>query len=159
MSLLIRKMRDGDLDAVVDLQWALNLFENGISGDRVTERAEAASCVAYNLAQISQHGGATLVAEIDGGVVGCLSLLFAEGQVFVHPARRRHGYIQDIVVAEAWRGQNIAQALMAEAERLTRQEGLRSLALGMLTGNDRAERAYRRFGFAPHAVEMVKPLD
>ena len=41
MPLLIRKMRDGDLDAVIDLQWALNLFENDISADRVVERAEA----------------------------------------------------------------------------------------------------------------------
>jgi ribosomal protein S18 acetylase RimI-like enzyme len=48
---------------------------------------------------------------------------------------------------------------MAEAERLTRQEGLRSLTLSVLAGNDRAERAYRRFGFEPHAVEMIKALD
>ena len=159
MPLLIRKMRDGDLDAVIDLQWALNLFENDISADRVVERAEAETCVAFNLEQIRLHGGATLIAESDARVVGCLSLAFAEGHVFVRRDRRRHGYIQDIVVAEGWRGQNIAQALMAEAESLTRAEGLRSLTLSVLAGNDRAERAYRRFGFAPHAVEMIKALD
>jgi GNAT superfamily N-acetyltransferase len=159
MSLLIRKMRDGDLDTVIDLQWALNLFENGLSGDRVVGRADAEACVTFNLEQIRLHGGAILIAEIDARIVGCLSLAFAEGHVFVRQELRRHGYIQDIVVTEGWRGQNIAQALMAEAERLTRQEGLRSLSLNVLAGNDRAERAYRRFGFAPHAVEMIKALD
>jgi ribosomal protein S18 acetylase RimI-like enzyme len=159
MPLLIRKMQDSELDVVIDLQWALNLFENDISGDRVIERAEAETCVAFNLEQIRLHGGATLVAEIDAKIVGCLSLAFAEGHVFVRQDRRRHGYIQDIVVTEGWRGQNIAQALMAEATRLTRQEGLRSLTLSVLAGNDRAERAYKRFGFAPRAIEMIKILD
>lgn len=156
MPLSIRRMHDGDLDAIIDLQWALNLFENDISGDRVLDRADAEACVAFNLAQIQQYGGAVLMAEIDAKVVGSLSLVFAEGHPFVHVDRRRHGYIQDIVVAEGWRGQNIAQALMSEAERLTLQEGLTTLKLSVLSGNERAERAYRRFGFMPHAAEMMK---
>ncbi len=151
-------MHDADLDAVIDLQWALNLFENEISGDRVIARAGAQACVASNLEQIRLHGGATFVAEIDAKIVGYLSLAFAEGPVFVRPELRRHGYIQDIVIAEGWRGKRIAQALMAEAERMTREAGLSTLTLFMLAGNEPADRAYRRFGFAPHAVEMIKVL-
>jgi ribosomal protein S18 acetylase RimI-like enzyme len=158
MTLQIRPMHEGDLEAIIDLQWTLNRFENDISGDRVMDRASAETCIHFNLEQIRLHGGTALVAEIEGIVVGSLSLAFAEGPVFVRPDLRRHGYIQDIVIAEGWRGKNIAQALMTEAERVTRQAGLSSLRLFMLVGNERADRAYRRFGFTSHALEMTKEL-
>jgi GNAT superfamily N-acetyltransferase len=49
--------------------------------------------------------------------------------------------------------------LLAEAERLTRAEGLRRLTIGALAANDRAERTYRAFGFDPYVSILVKALD
>jgi GNAT superfamily N-acetyltransferase len=154
----IRHMRDSDREDIIDLQWALNLFEDAVSNDRVTDRASAAACVDSNLSQTCTLGGATLLAESDGRTIGYLSLCFAISGNFVRPERRRHGYIQDIVVQPELRGQGIAQLLLREAERITRAEGLATLSLGMLAGNDTAERAYKRFGFTPHSVTMVKEL-
>jgi GNAT superfamily N-acetyltransferase len=152
----VRQMREGDLEAIIALQWALNLFENEISGDRATDRQSAAACVAGNLEQSRREGGATLVAEIDDQVIGYLSLAFADWDIFIREDVRRHGYVQDIVVAADHRGQGVAQALLGEAERVTRDAGLKALGLGVLAANRRAERAYRRFGFTPQTVEMVK---
>jgi ribosomal protein S18 acetylase RimI-like enzyme len=156
MAISIRTMQDSDREAIIDLQWELNLFENAISHDRVMDRESARLCVEDNLANTKRDGGATLVAVQDTQVIGYLSLVFKVGESFVHPAKRSHGYIQDIVVRAGHRGGGVAQTLMAEAERITRAAGLPGMALGMLMGNDVAERAYRRFGFAPHAIEMVK---
>ena len=149
-------MRDDDREAGIDLQWALNLFVDAVSKDRVTDRASAALCVDDNLAHTAHDGGATLVAEKAGHVVGYLSLAFKAGESFVHPAKRSHGYVQDIVVCAEERGGGIAQMLLAEAERITRDAGLSGLSLSMLVGNDTAERAYTRFGFKHHAVKMLK---
>jgi ribosomal protein S18 acetylase RimI-like enzyme len=155
-SVNIRPMCHADLEAIIDLQWQLNLFEDAVSHDRVTDRESARDCVAHNLANIQREGGATLVAETTGKIVGYLSLAFKQGEPFVHPHKRNHGYVQDIVVLAEHRGSGVAQLLLSEAERITRAAGLSGMALGMLVGNDTAERAYRRFGFAPHAVEMLK---
>ncbi|MFI5011911.1 MAG: GNAT family N-acetyltransferase [Hyphomicrobiales bacterium] len=57
------------------------------------------------------------------------------------------------------RGRGVGQCLLAEAERLTRDKGLKRLAIGVLCGNDGALEAYRRFGFERHATEMLKALD
>jgi GNAT superfamily N-acetyltransferase len=159
IDILIRPMRDGDMDAIIDLQWALNLFEDAISHDRVTDREGARLCVEENIAEVKQHGGALIVAESDGAVIGCLALAFAEAEAYVHPEKRRHGYVRDIVVSEHHRGGGVAQLLLAEAERLSRAAGLSGMALGMLVGNATAERAYLRFGFRPHATEMIKRFD
>jgi GNAT superfamily N-acetyltransferase len=152
----IRPLQDADHEKVIDLQWALNLFEDQVSHDRVKTREEAAACHAANMANIAERGGSTIVAETNGRVVGYLSLVFNEGEAFVDPAKRSHGYVQDVVVAENVRGQGISQLLLAEAERLSRAANLSGLALGMLVGNDTAERAYRRFGMHPHSIEMIK---
>jgi ribosomal protein S18 acetylase RimI-like enzyme len=149
-------MQAADLDAVIDLQWQLNLFEDALSHDRVTDRESARICVLDNLANTERDGGATLVAVKNSSVIGYLSLVFNTGQPFVHSSKRSHGYVQDIVVNESARGNGVAQLLLAEAERITRAAGLSGIALGMLVGNDTAERAYTRFGFTAHAVEMVK---
>ena len=158
VAVVVRPMQSGDRDAIIDLQWALNLFENAISCDRVTDRISAIACVDSNLEQTRTLGGATLVAEVNGKIVGCLSLCFAVSSNFVRPELRRHGYVQDIIVEPELRGQGIAQLLLQEAEMITRAEGLASLSLGMLSGNGIAERAYLRFGFKPESVTMVKLL-
>jgi GNAT superfamily N-acetyltransferase len=158
-SILIRPMRDGDMDAIIDLQWALNLFEEAISHDRVTDREGARLCVEENIAEAKRQGGALVVAENDGDVIGYLALAFAEAGAFVHPDKRRHGYVRDIVVSEQFRGGGVAQLLLAEAERLSRAAGLSGMGLGMLVGNATAERAYTRFGLQPLAVEMIKRFD
>jgi GNAT superfamily N-acetyltransferase len=149
-------MRDSDREAIIDLQWALNLFEDAISHDRVTDRDGARICIEENLANTERDGGATLVAESDASIIGYISLVFKTAELFVHPDKRRYGYVQDIVVAEAHRSGGVAQLLLSEAERITRESGLPAMGLGMLVGNDTAERAYKRFGLVPLAVEMIK---
>ena len=49
--------------------------------------------------------GASSSAEAEAAVVGMLGLIVQEDQVFVRADVRRHGYVCDLVVDEAWRGQ------------------------------------------------------
>jgi ribosomal protein S18 acetylase RimI-like enzyme len=71
---------------------------------------------------------------------------------------RRHGTVTDLVVHEDWRGRGIGRMLLAEAERLTRAEGLKRLVIGVLVANEKAERTYRNFGFEPYVAIMKKEL-
>jgi GNAT superfamily N-acetyltransferase len=158
-AVVIRPMRDADLPSIIDLQWALNLFEDAISHDRVTDRDGARLCVEENLAEVAEKGGAVVVAESEGAVIGYLTVTFMAGELFVHPGKRRYGYVRDIVVSERHRGGGVAQQLLAEAERISHAAGLSGMALGMLVGNATAERAYLRFGLRPHSVEMIKRFD
>ena len=74
--------------------------------------------------------------------------------------------VQDIVVHSAIRGQGVAQALLAAAQKLAIERGCCKLTLEVLSGNTVAMSAYDRFGFkhyqldprAGHAVLLQKWL-
>ena len=69
--------------------------------------------------------------------------------LLIEESVRGYGHVDDIVVAQTHRGRGVGQALLAEAERLTRERGLKRLRLSVLVGNDGALKAYERFGFGP----------
>lgn len=61
--------------------------------------------------------------------------------------------IHDIVVHSNWRGQGVAQQLMqaVQAEAVNRKAC--KITLEVLTGNAVAMKSYKRFGFAPYALD------
>lgn len=157
--LTIRAARPTDREALLEQFQGLNRFEDAITGDRATDRAGAEASLAHSERRIAESGGHQLVAEVDGAVIGHLFLIFANQAPFVHPDRRAHGYVSELFVREAVRGGGIGRALLAEAERLTRAEGLDRMLIGVVAGNDRAEQTYLRAGFAPYSRELLKKLD
>ena len=60
--------------------------------------------------------------------------------------------IHDIVVLAEHRGKGFSKALMTAAQELAVQRGCCKLTLEVLQGNERAQQAYRAFGFAAYAL-------
>jgi ribosomal protein S18 acetylase RimI-like enzyme len=147
-----------DREAAVELFLQLNRHEFAITGDRRTDRGGAEFCVEDMILAVEQ-GAVALVAEMAGSVVGLLVWAAHTNEAYMTEAAARHGSVQDIVIAEAHRGKGIGQALLAEAERLTREAGMTRLKLTVLSGNDVAVDAYGRFGFRDYARVMVKDFD
>ena len=48
--------------------------------------------------------------------------------------------------------------MLAQAEAHAQAAGCRRLHIGVLAGNDEAERIYRKSGFRSYAIEMVREL-
>ena len=147
-----------DREATVDLFLQLNRHEFAITGDRRTDRGGAEFCVEDMILAAGQ-GAVALVAEAAGSIVGLLVWVAHINEAYMAEAARRHGSVQDIVIAETHRGKGIGQALLAEAERLTREAGMTRLKLTVLSGNDVGIDAYGRFGFRDYARVMVKDFD
>lgn len=158
MKPIIRAFVEADREAAVELFLQLNRHEFAITGDRRTDRGAAEFCVEDMILAIGQ-GAVVLVAEAGGSVVGLLVWAARTDEAYMAEATRRHGSVQDIVIAEAHRRKGLGQLLLHEAERLTREAGMTRLKLAVLAGNDGAEAAYRRFGFRHYATTMIKDLD
>jgi ribosomal protein S18 acetylase RimI-like enzyme len=154
----IRTALPADRDALVALIRILNTFEAALTQDRLVTRAAADAYHRSLLERIARQEGRLLVADVDGRVVGFMSLIVQEDQPFVREEVRRHGYVLDLVVDEEWRGQGIGRALLSEAERLTREKGLKRLVIGVVSGNDAAERLYEDCGFKIYAKAMLKAV-
>jgi GNAT superfamily N-acetyltransferase len=154
----IRAMTEADRPALRAHVAALNAHEQPFSGDRDLTDAGTEASLAHILSRVAETGGATWVAEQDGRVVGHLCLILDTMPPYVAPDQARIAYVSDAFVREEMRGQGVFRALLAEAERFAIATGATRLMIGVLAGNAAAEGAYRRAGFRPYALEMVKDL-
>ena len=158
MPLVIRPATPSDRIALDEQEQGLNLFENGLVGDRQVTRAGATTAMDRLIERAGENGGTILVAEFDGAVVGHLVLTFERMGPFIREEHRDYAYIADLFVRSALRSQGIGAALIAEAERRAIARGMKRILLGVVHGNTGAERTYRRQGYRDYALEMIKDL-
>ena len=97
---------------------------------------------------VSAPGTNVLVARDGGVIVGTLTLL-----LYRIPTGPR-GWIHDVVVDEAARGQGAGAALVDEALRLAEAAGVASVHLTARAHREAAHRMYRRLGFVEHPSEV-----
>jgi GNAT superfamily N-acetyltransferase len=157
-SITLRTALPADRDIVVDLIHRLNVFEADLVGDRRRDHAAAAEYYDELLQRLSRRNGRIVLAVIERMVVGAMGFSLDQDAAYVTDGVRNHGTVTDLIVHEDWRGQGIGQALLKEAERLTKEAGLKRLLIGALAANERAERTYRAFGFEPYVSILSKEL-
>jgi GNAT superfamily N-acetyltransferase len=154
---LVRVAREADHEALLATTFALNRFEHEIAGDRAIDVASAEAVLGHFIRRVG-NTGLMLVAEAEGRVIGHLFLALDEAPPYLAPEYRREAWICDAFIEEAWRGQGAFRAMLALAEAHARAAGCRRLHIGVLAGNDDAERIYRKAGFRTYAIEMVREL-
>jgi ribosomal protein S18 acetylase RimI-like enzyme len=155
---IIREMEPHDREAVIDLIWELNRFEDRISNDRAPGRKAAAAGLANNRRRMGDLGGVELVAALDGRIVAYLLCVIEAAQPYVRDAFARHAYIAELVVTEAARGRRIGQALIAEAESYARARDMSSILISALAGNAAADGLYEHLGYRAYTIERIKRL-
>ena len=61
--------------------------------------------------------------------------------------------IHDFMVSKNYRGLNLSQGLLEKVEEQARQMGCCKITLEVLSGNEPAQRSYRKFGFAGYELD------
>lgn len=89
----------------------------------------------------SSRLGAVLVAEIDGEVVGRLSIMRDQAPASAHVAD------VGLMVARAHRGRGVGRVLLLAAEHWARSVGVSKLELHVFPHNEAAIRLYERLGY------------
>lgn len=93
--------------------------------------------------------GVTFVADAGDSLVGIAALVRPEAAKFRHA-----GAIQAVYVRPAWRGADLAGALIEACAGWAADEGMRLLRLTVVTDNVAAIRCYARRGFVVYGVEQ-----
>jgi ribosomal protein S18 acetylase RimI-like enzyme len=156
MSVKIRECRPSDRDRLVDLFQQLNVYEDGVAGDRRTDRSAAEDSLVIVDDRLAERGGVFLVAEVAGEVAGLMVLVYETDSIYIRAERRRYAYIQDLVVDAKQRRHGIGRALMDAAEAAAKAAGHRRIVLGVLAANAAALAAYARQGYRPYAHDLEK---
>ena len=61
--------------------------------------------------------------------------------------------VHDIVVHRQYRGKGLSQAMLAKVEQIARNRGCCKITLEVLSGNEIAQGAYQKFGFALYQLD------
>lgn len=96
----------------------------------------------------------TLVAEIDGVVVGVVDMEYHQRLGDHRPQAR----VNDLVVTERARGAGVGRALLGRAEELARKRGCFRMALVTASWREATIGFYAREGWADYGEWFVKPL-
>lgn len=121
--------------------------------------AEIADAYLAWLLQQAAATGAVLVAESGGSFTGFVAGWVEEDENLAEtPDSNRFGYISDICVLPAFRGQRIAGRLLAAIEQQLRRGGVTRLRINALAANSSAQASYLRAGFAPYEILHEKVI-
>lgn len=156
MSVSIRTAGPADRETCIVLIDALNAFEATLVDDRLTTRAAAEAAYKRAVERVVETKGRILLAEEDGLAVGLLVWVTDVEHPYVREDVRRYGQVADLIVVEDARGRGVGRALIAAAEALTREAGLKRLAIGALAANGSALATYRKAGFGDYLTILIK---
>lgn len=95
-----------------------------------------------------------LIAESDGRRLGFIRLL-ASVDYFTGDTI---GYVADVAVIEEAEGRGVGKALMAAAEQWATAQEFELLTLHVFAQNHRGLEFYKKLGYQPEVVKLVKPL-
>lgn len=154
-ALLLRPTREGDAPAYRDLRLeGLRLHPEAFGADYASSAAQPPEHWEERVRQGALGDkGVTYVAEVEGSLVGMMTLVrFPEAKV------RHSGSIVGVYITAAWRGCGVADALMEACLAHGRALGMRVVRLGVATSNTPAIGLYLRHGFAVYGVERESIL-
>lgn len=148
----VRSAGAADLPTVLELRLALlaEHHESPLYGRLradVRERAES-----LYAGQLASPWEITLLAEVDGRVVGILRCLDAQGAPLLLP--ERYAYVSSVYVRPEARARGVLRVLLAAADRWARGRGLGEMRLHNATDNPVATAVWEGLGF--EAVEVLR---
>jgi GNAT superfamily N-acetyltransferase len=137
IAIAVRPAKAGDLDALTGLLHVLFSLEHDFTFDAARARRGLRLV-------LEKEDALLLAAEADGQVIGMCSV-----QTLISTAEGGPvGLVEDLVIAETWRGRGIGRLLLNEAESWAASRGLTRLQLLADRANRPALDFYERLGWS-----------
>lgn len=141
---MIRPAVFADLEALMPIVEAMHIVEK-LGWDEPAVRRDLGRLLR------DDRLGQVLVAEMDGGIRGYLILAYG----FSIEYRGRDAFVDELFVADGWRGRRIGTALLDQAKEVCRCQGIQALHLEVDRDNTRARALYERMGFGAHPRDLM----
>ncbi|MGI9293603.1 MAG: GNAT family N-acetyltransferase [Pseudomonadales bacterium] len=126
---------DEDFDQVRECLIELQDCERQIDPRMPSGEAIADAYFSEMLRDCKEHRGQILVAEVDGLIVGYVSVLAKTSSGEIDDGDIEYGLIYDLVVTDRWRGKGLGRRLIEAAEAFAKTNDARWLRLSVLAQN------------------------
>jgi GNAT superfamily N-acetyltransferase len=151
----IREARfPADRPVILSFIDGIQQFENPIEPDRRVDGRVAEEYFAEIPALLAK--GAAFIAEEAGKPLGWGLVYRDNNEVYVVEDERTIAYVRELYVDAGARGRGIGRMLISACEDWARTQGLKVVMIGVLPGNERAQKIYRNAGFSPYALQLRK---
>jgi ribosomal protein S18 acetylase RimI-like enzyme len=158
-SISIRPASPGDRANLREAIVTLQEHERRLHASRRPGVEIADAYLAWLESRAAASGGAILVAERGGDFAGFAAGWVRQDDNLAETAEsNRYGYISDVCVMPADRGQRIAGQLIEMLGQHLARGGVACLRLSTLAMNTAARRAYERAGFVAYEVVYERPI-
>ena len=101
--------------------------------------------------------GGLLVARTDGDDVAGFVQFSVESGAYETAVRK--GVVENLFVAPDHRDGGVGSRLLDAAESALVADGAETVVLDVMAGNEAARRFYRRHGYRPHRITMLKAVE
>lgn len=155
---VIRTYRLEDAAEVERCFIELQDYERNIEPLRAEGKAVFRKYLEFMFAQVEKTSGVVFVTEVDGRIVGFVSVWARVPENEAINAPGEYAYVSDLVVLPEFRGRQLGFKLLQAAEDYAVRQGATRLVIGVLARNRVARRLYERFGFEESQVNMSKSL-
>lgn len=112
----------------------------------------------YVMQEIEKHSGKIFVAKVDDKICGMIvcKIFQGGGEDELTTSCPKIGFISDLVVKTAYRGQGIGTTLLATAEDYFEQNGCEYTQLEVFAPNTQAAKLYSKLGFEINCCYLSK---
>jgi len=167
MKIIIRKGKPEDTEAIADL-WIAMMREHRGFEPRLVLSAKAREHYAdYANYHAGSEDSIVLVAESFWEEDGALGLTAGRVIGFALSYRVRnypmfepayYGFVSDVTVAKALRGQKIGERLMRRTEELFHERGVRHIHLHVYHANEDGRRFWKQLGYENYIEGLAKRI-
>jgi ribosomal protein S18 acetylase RimI-like enzyme len=95
---------------------------------------------------------------VDEKIVGYTSIYTRMISDEIEDGKEAYGLVGDLVVLENHRGRGYGKKLIERAEAAAKENGVRTLGIGVLSQNTVAADLYASLGFKPFSMQLEKSL-
>ena len=147
MAIEILQANYSDADHRLAIAYLLNCYAEDKMGGGAALAENVKNNVASELAKMPH--AFSLLCYVDGKPAGLVNCFEGFSTFQCKPLINIH----DLIVAGNARGLGISQLLLAAVEEIAKQKGCCKLTLEVLEGNNVAQNAYKKFGFAGYELD------
>jgi len=153
----IREYHQQDIDDLKELITQLQDFERLIDPQRLEGMKIAHDYLQHLMDTCEKEEGKIFVVELDGNIVGMLSVLIEEHKTH-RKKTARIAEISDLMIMPAYRGRGISKELIAEAEKYAKTQNVAVIQTAILHSQEDLKNHFLRNGFGEFEVVLRKKI-